>query len=232
VGADGVNSLVRKKLIGPFTREDLVIGVGKTFDGIPFNELHTIFLKEGGIGFVLPGFGFTQVVLGFRLPDALNLNSRLKKFITTLPKDCQIDAPTWSALQPSCITKDFFRHKCAGENFCLIGDAAGYSDPLNGEGIPFAILGATLAARAFLDGRLTDFDSMWREAYGVRFEKAAAKVRRAPSPMMRNLAGWAFSRSPSLIDAVTRGLSENHSMFSVAKTLFPKIPRVVGELVR
>jgi menaquinone-9 beta-reductase len=93
----------------------------------------------------------------------------------------------------------------------LAGDAAGFIDPMTGDGLRFAIAGAELAARAageFLDGRLADphraltewrrelFRAKWRFNRGVRalvarpaaVRAAAAGARVMPSVVRMAIA--------------------------------------------
>jgi len=60
----------------------------------------------------------------------------------------------------------FFDEPCCGENWLLIGDAAGHVDPLTGEGIPYALWGAELASEAIRRGDILSFDTHWKQAYG------------------------------------------------------------------
>ena len=60
---------------------------------------------------------------------------------------------------------------------CLIGDAAGHTDPILGEGILYALWGATLAAEAVLEGHPEWYDRLWRDAYLPRFERHLRRAR-------------------------------------------------------
>jgi flavin-dependent dehydrogenase len=71
---------------------------------------------------------------------------------------------------PQATRSTFFRTPAAGEDWVLVGDAAGHVDPLTGEGIWYAMWGAQLAADAILTGAPADYDRRWREAFLARFE--------------------------------------------------------------
>ncbi|MGH9839887.1 MAG: NAD(P)/FAD-dependent oxidoreductase [Blastocatellia bacterium] len=73
-----------------------------------------------------------------------------------------LDIHTWDALKVCN----------ANQAWALIGDAAGFVDPLTGEGIYYAIKSADLLARAMLD-RADRFDEMWRAEFGAELRRAA-----------------------------------------------------------
>jgi len=83
-----------------------------------------------------------------------------------------------------------------GERFILLGDAAGQTDPLTGEGIHTAMIAAKIAARvlheAFDEGdlsahRLSTYHRAWMKEFGRDFPISAA-------------AGRAINRFPILLD--------------------------------
>ena len=55
---------------------------------------------------------------------------------------------------------------CAGEDWILVGDAAGHVDPITGAGILYALWSGELAAEVIKRKELTAYDKLWREAYG------------------------------------------------------------------
>jgi flavin-dependent dehydrogenase len=232
VGADGVRSVVRKSLIGPIPRQDIVVGVGATYHKYAHEELDTVFLKSGGIGFVLPGYNFSQIVIACRLNTARKMTFLLKTFRESLSGKWSRPAKVWMGLQPSPVSKDFFKAKCAGDNYCLIGDAAGHCDSLNGEGVPFAIRGAMLAAKAIIEGHPERFDELWRDSFGLRLEQASRKTRRAPGANFINLAGWALSKSPSLIDIAVSHAAKERQLKNILLKALARSPKIIAELIK
>lgn len=65
----------------------------------------------------------------------------------------------------------------AQKSWALIGDAAGFADPITGEGIYYAIKSAELLAQALL-ARVDDYDEMWRAEFGAELRRAAQIARR------------------------------------------------------
>jgi geranylgeranyl reductase family protein len=83
-----------------------------------------------------------------------------------------------------------------GNALLVVGDAAGQTDPLTGEGIHTAMVAAKLAAQTLVEaldagdlseGRLADYQRKWMAAFGREFAVSAA-------------AGRIIRRYPSLLD--------------------------------
>ena len=68
------------------------------------------------------------------------------------------------------------RHACGGR-WALLGDAAGFADPVTGEGIYYALRSVELFADAYLSGSPLDYEQRWRKDFG-RELKRASQMRR------------------------------------------------------
>ena len=60
----------------------------------------------------------------------------------------------------------------------MLGDAAGFADPVTGEGIYYALRSAELFAEAFLEGRAEEYEKRWREDFGGELRRASQMRRR------------------------------------------------------
>ena len=69
------------------------------------------------------------------------------------------------------------RHAC-GERWALLGDAAGFADPVTGEGIYYALRSAELFANAYLSGSPLDYEQSWRADFGQELRRASQMRRR------------------------------------------------------
>ncbi|MBW1904995.1 MAG: geranylgeranyl reductase family protein [Deltaproteobacteria bacterium] len=96
-----------------------------------------------------------------------------------------------------------------GERFILLGDAAGQTDPLTGEGIHTAMIAAKIAARvlheAFDEGdlsarRLASYHKAWMKEFGRDFPISAA-------------AGRAINRFPALLDTAAVAAQRHGASF-------------------
>jgi flavin-dependent dehydrogenase len=75
-------------------------------------------------------------------------------------------APTWDT-----------RRAC-GEGWALLGDAAGFADPVTGEGIYYALRSAELFAEAFLKRSPEHYETLWRGDFGGELKRASQMRRR------------------------------------------------------
>src|SRR5262249_44440812 len=98
----------------------------------------------------------------------------LAREIRTTPGNSTPRASFYAALIPALGVSTWDRLKAcdAKRGWALLGDAAGFVDPLTGEGIYYAIKSADLLARAMTD-RVEDFDEMWRAEFGAEMRRAA-----------------------------------------------------------
>jgi flavin-dependent dehydrogenase len=180
VGADGVNSVVRKRLMGSIPREHLAETVGYMVSHVPLDEmLFQTYNDLFGFLWYFPRSDHVSVGIGTRV-DAVPVSElwrRLEDFLNEYyPQAMKVHR--WGALIPSGIRPDFWRHPCAGQNWALIGDAAGHVDPITGIGIPYALFSSNLAARAILCGDLESYDRAWRDQYGDRLEQSSGTMER------------------------------------------------------
>jgi geranylgeranyl reductase family protein len=69
------------------------------------------------------------------------------------------------------------RHAC-GQQWALLGDAAGFADPVTGEGIYYALRSAELFAEAYLAGSPLDYEKLWRADFGRELQRASQMRRK------------------------------------------------------
>jgi len=178
IGADGVNSLVRKNIIGPLNRTNVGLCYGYFVKGLEKEEIAIRFLPHRkGYMWVIPRKDHTCVGIG---SSELSSSSRLKRELDVFigqryPHVERISE--WASLIPNVKDLKTFRTPVAGTNWMIIGDAAGHVNPISGEGIMYALLDGKLAAQAVVDNDPRQFDYMWKEAYG-RNLFASIKMRR------------------------------------------------------
>jgi flavin-dependent dehydrogenase len=64
------------------------------------------------------------------------------------------------------------RNVC-GRGWALLGDAAGFADPVTGEGIYYALRSAELFAECYLAGVSSEYETRWREDFGRDLKRAS-----------------------------------------------------------
>jgi geranylgeranyl reductase family protein len=148
VGADGAYSVVAREL-----------GMGRSIEYLVGMESEVVVPEEelakwksrvhidlgcipGGYAWVFPKRNHLSIGAGCLVSKARGLNRRYQKFLTLLGMGNYTIARSSSHLVPTC-TKGRFVWQ---DKALLLGDAAGLTDPLTGEGIYNAIQSAQLAA--------------------------------------------------------------------------------------
>lgn len=227
VGADGAASFLRRRLVDIFSKQDLALAFGYNVNDEP-DAPHSVgsSVADTTNDQVIVRFprDFTGYLWAFPRPGVMNfgvaskfgertsdeLRALLSKFVCDyyggrMPEPDRIsffgakiptlDFATWKGLQAT------------GDGWALIGDAAGFCDPITGEGIYYAFKSADLLAdalrsaagdsrskrpkasggvsKAALPGR-SDlyaranglYDERWRESFGHELENASGRLPR------------------------------------------------------
>ena len=87
-------------------------------------------------------------------------------------------AERYAARIPGLNDKTWDTRRVCGEGWALLGDAAGFADPVTGEGIYYALRSAELLAECYLAGTPLKYEERWREDFGRDLKRAAQMRRR------------------------------------------------------
>ena len=154
IGADGANSLVRRRLARPFARADLSIATGYFAHGALSSDI-MIELTADPPGYIwsFPRPGHLAVGICAQADagtTAGDLRSRTARWIDrmALADGARLEPYSWPI--PTLSAAGFRSLTVAGPGWFLAGDAAGLVDPITREGIYFALRSGELAARAVL----------------------------------------------------------------------------------
>jgi flavin-dependent dehydrogenase len=171
IGADGVNSLVRRKTVGAIRRENLGLAFGYFATGVEKEPTTVKFVGEiPGYIWIFPRDSYSSIGIGSESKYGGALKRILDEFIQSYCPKIKITS-RFAAMLPWVTDPDFYKLQCAGENWILIGDAAGHTDPLAGEGILYALWSGKLAAEATAKGEPQLYDGLWRWEYGNYFRQ-------------------------------------------------------------
>jgi geranylgeranyl reductase family protein len=168
IGADGVNSLVRRSIIGPLRKVDKGVCCGYLVRGLEKEDITVSFsARRKGYMWVIPRYDQTSLGIGtFEASRSHGLRRELDIFIEQQYPNVQI-VSKWAALTPNVKNLKTLQIPVAGSNWILIGDAAGHVSPITGEGIVYALLDGELAAKAVIENKPEMFNKLWKEAYGT-----------------------------------------------------------------
>ena len=87
-------------------------------------------------------------------------------------------AERYAARIPGLAAETWSRRQVGGTDWALLGDAAGFADPVTGEGIYYALRSAEIFADAYLAGDVAAYDSRWRADFGRELRRASAMRER------------------------------------------------------
>jgi geranylgeranyl reductase family protein len=154
IGADGANSLVRRRLARPFARAELSIATGFFAHGATSDEV-VIELAADPPGYLwsFPRPGHLAVGICAQADGSATaggLRARTARWIRELGLADGERLSPYSWPIPSLSAAAFGSLAVSGPGWFLTGDAAGLVDPITREGIYFALRSGELAAHAAL----------------------------------------------------------------------------------
>jgi geranylgeranyl reductase family protein len=206
VGADGANSGIAKKLAGPLAPSDMEVafgyraplpqkgsaptvvaflprwvgyawafprpdhisfGIATTQDAFDHKALDEL-LWQFMVGYYLQREDSTAKIWSDRSDERAmrirdNLNSAAERYAARIPGLSDL---TWK------------QRRAGGDDWALLGDAAGFADPVTGEGIYYALRSAELFADTYIEGRVTEYEQRWRADFGAELSRASQMRRR------------------------------------------------------
>jgi geranylgeranyl reductase family protein len=234
VGADGAASPTRRKLIGIFPKQDLALAFGYNVTmsegDKPASANASLKSSDASNEEVIVQFlsDFTGYVWAFPRPGVMNfgiasklgertsdeLRAILKRFVADyfggqLPEPERLSF--FGAKIPTLDYASWKELRTVGDAWALIGDAAGFADPITGEGIYYAFRSADLMAEALLESAAPNgyheataaYETNWRAAFGHDLERAA---RRLPMFYRGRFCGRIFTDAMILLARYHRGV--------------------------
>lgn len=196
VGADGASSIIRRRMGVHFGLEDFSYALGwhvKPAIARPVGQADVKYLSDfTGYVWAFPRTDHLSygIASKFRETTPAVLKEKLLSFIETqdagLAEEIRSSAhhstaraTFYGAMIPALEPASWDRLSVvsADGGWALLGDAAGFVDPLTGEGIYYAIKSAELLARA-LFSRVGEYDEMWRAEFCGDLRRAAQLQRR------------------------------------------------------
>jgi geranylgeranyl reductase family protein len=208
VGADGANSAVGKMLAGPIAPSEMEVAFGYRAPLPTDGDAPTVVaFLPGWVGYAWAfprvdhiSFGIAtsqdafehkpldDLLWDFMLGYYRQREDKKAKLWATRKQDHERDArlqehlketaERYAARIPGFAPATWDRRRTCGEDWALLGDAAGFADPVTGEGIYYALRSAELFTDAYLDGSPLDYEKRWREDFGRELRRASEMRRR------------------------------------------------------
>jgi geranylgeranyl reductase family protein len=205
VGADGANSAIAKKLAGPLQASDMEVAFGYRAPLPEQSEAPTVIaFLPGWVGYAWAfpridhiSFGIATTQDSF---DHKSLDELLWLFMVSYYGDKEENSNIWqrsddretadrenklrataeryAARIPGLADKTWDTRRACGDGWALLGDAAGFADPVTGEGIYYALRSAELFAQAVVEGVPGAYEQRWREDFGGELRRASQMRRR------------------------------------------------------
>ena len=199
IGADGANSGIAKMLAGKLPPSDMEVAFGYRAP-LPANETAptVVAFLPGWVGYAWAfprpdhisfGIATTQdafeheplddLLWQFMIGYYLQCEGKKVKFWEVDKDDPKIrahleaTAERYAARIPGLAAETWDRRTVCGDDWALLGDAAGFADPVTGEGIYYALRSAELCAQAYLSGELSSYEGKWRADFGAELRRAA-----------------------------------------------------------
>ncbi|HEX8632658.1 MAG TPA: NAD(P)/FAD-dependent oxidoreductase [Pyrinomonadaceae bacterium] len=93
---------------------------------------------------------------------------------TEIEKKLRVSVDRYAARIPGLSVETWNARRVGSDTWALLGDAAGFADPVTGEGIYYALRSAELFAEAYLAGRAATYEERWRADFGRELRRASA----------------------------------------------------------
>lgn len=207
IGADGANSGIAKMLAGPLPPSDMEVAFGYRAP-LPANNAApaVVAFLPGWVGYAWAfprpdhiSFGIATTQDAFEHEP---LDDLLWRFMIGYYQQCEGEkvkfwqvetdnsnskrihehlratSERYAARIPGLAAKTWDSRKVCGDDWALLGDAAGFADPVTGEGIYYALRSAELFAEAYLSRAPLSYEQRWREDFGAELRRAAQMRRR------------------------------------------------------
>ncbi|MER3427248.1 MAG: hypothetical protein C4334_03970 [Pyrinomonas sp.] len=216
VAADGANSSFARRLAERIANADMEVAFG--YRGPLTREVATVisFLPGwAGYAWAFPRldhicFGIAVGQEGF---DHDALDNHLRRFIVDYynPRAASKEPPVdidrlplvrYAARIPGLSAETLDRRRTVGDGWALLGDAAGFADPVTGEGIYYALRSAELFAQSLAQDAARSYEERWREDFGQQLRRAAQMRRR----FYGDLLGAPFSERMIELGRAHRGV--------------------------
>jgi geranylgeranyl reductase family protein len=177
--AAGARNAFRKQFSPAFAPEDLMVTAGYYIAGrsqvMQIQFLHDL---HGYIWIFPRADHFSAGICGkMQAKTTAEFRRLLEQALTDFGLDYQ-GASFYSHVLPSLRATTLRERAVSGEGWALVGDAAGFVDPMTGEGLHYAMRSAELLAQALLAGHPDSYSELLWQDFLPELELAAEMAER------------------------------------------------------
>lgn len=229
VGADGAASLVRRVAAPDFSIELAPTRVAYPRHAGPASDTVVMKFYEGIAGYLWDFPRPDHRSVGIGVPNGTwqraSLDGEVDRYRdSSRPCDCLGLKRAGAVIGTAQLGHADF--SAIGDvDYALLGDAAGFADPLTGEGIQNALRSAELLVQAWTSGDVTRYRALARRAFGREFAVARC-LRRS---VFESALGLALIRSAMASDAAYAAVS---SIVNAINEHDGNLMRFLGRAVR
>lgn len=197
IGADGLHSPIRRQagLEKPW-RGRPRFGMRRHFRVAPWSSFVEVHWGQGLEAYVTP-VRPEEVAVALLCGQPARFESLLARF-PRLERELS-GAPVASPVRGAGPLRQGVGRRTAGERLALVGDAAGYLDPLTGVGLSLAFRSARALVETIANGhRLSEYERRYRELSRTYYFLTGLLLAVAALPRLRRRVVAALARRPSL----------------------------------
>ena len=236
--AAGARNPFRPQFSLPFGGEDLMATAGYYVRGSS-SEMQVRFLSGlAGYIWMFPRIDHYSTGICGKMNGTTT--AELRRHLETYLGEQRIDfrdAPFYSHLLPSPTAAFLRQAPACGAGWAMIGDAAGFVDPITGEGLYYALRSADLLSRALLAGKPERYAEWLRQDFLPELEAAASFVDRffggsfAGRPVLDRMVQFAAC-SPHFRTLLCDIFAGSQGYRGLRRRGYRMLPRMLVEMAR
>jgi geranylgeranyl reductase family protein len=234
IGADGAQSIVRRMLGIKMDKNRWCLGLSALAPG-DFGTTIVIKFVTGLSGYIwiFPRRDVASIGICSDLAAA-HISTMKDTLIQFLQKECNfVDSghQLKVAVIPVVSEKGLEDNRISGEKWALIGDAAGFADPITGEGIYYALRSAQLLVESYEDDSFFGYpERLKRDFLPHLITAARLKKKFYTTDFMKRMFFW-IGNSPSVKRVVPQVMNGGVGYVQLKRKLMCLSPLAAGEAI-
>jgi geranylgeranyl reductase family protein len=232
IGADGAQSIVRRMLGIKLDKNRWCLGFYNLAPG-DFGSTLIIKFVAGLSGYiwVFPRSHAASIGICSDLAAA-RIQEMKGTLIQFLKKECNFTGSGVqfkSAVIPVVSQEDFKHNRISGRSWALVGDAAGFADPITGEGIYYALRSAQLLVESYGNAGFQGYPERLKKDFLPHLITAARlKKKFYTASFMKQMFFW-IGNSPSVKRVVPQVMNGGVGYVQLKRKLMCLSPLAAGE---